>query len=243
MTAPKRSRSPRQATAPRTPLTVSVEDYLKAIYDLERQGGAGATNDIAARLTIAPASVTGMVKRLAEQGLVHYTRYHGVTLTVAGRRAALLTIRRHRIIESYLTQVLGYEWDRVHEEAERLEHAASDELVNRMAAAIGEPETDPHGAPIPTRDGTLTETRRRGLRALDIGVEAAVAGVNDRDPAVLRELGGLGIVPGALVTVAKVAPKDGALTVRIRRGSSSPSERTVSAPLADAVYVDETVDA
>ena len=166
MTPAKRARPTPVASAPRAALTVSVEDYLKAIYDLEREVGAGATNDIASRLSIAPASVTGMVKRLADQGLVHYTRYHGVTLTSTGRRAALLTIRRHRIIESYLTQVLGYEWDRVHDEAERLEHAASDELVNRMAAAIGEPVTDPHGAPIPTRDGTLTESRRRGLIAL-----------------------------------------------------------------------------
>jgi DtxR family Mn-dependent transcriptional regulator len=118
-------------------LTAPAEDYLKAIYDLERSGHRAGTNEIAAQLAIAPASVSGMVRRLAEQGLIEHERYHGVRLTDAGRRAALRTLRRHRIIEAYLAQALGYAWDRVHDEAERLEHAASDELIDRMAAAIG----------------------------------------------------------------------------------------------------------
>jgi DtxR family Mn-dependent transcriptional regulator len=129
-------------------LTGPVEDYLKTIYEIGRGTVAVATNDIAQRLNIAPASVSGMVRRLADQGLLGYERYRGVTLTDAGRRAALRTIRRHRIIESYLSKALEYPWDRVHDEAERLEHAASDELVDRMAKAIGEPVVDPHGAPI-----------------------------------------------------------------------------------------------
>lgn len=137
--------------APRRALTASVEDYLKAVLDLERDGGAAATTSLAARLGVAPASVTGMVRRLAEQGLLTHTPYRGVRLTVAGRRAALTTLRRHRVIEAYLATVLGMPWDRVHAEAERLEHAASDDLVDRMAAALGEPAVDPHGAPIPTR--------------------------------------------------------------------------------------------
>jgi DtxR family Mn-dependent transcriptional regulator len=132
-------------------LTGPVEDYLKAIYTIGNGSGAAPTNEIAQRLAIAPASVTGMVRRLAEQGLLAYERYRGVRLTEAGRRAALRTLRRHRVIEAYLTRALGYSWDRVHDEAERLEHAASDDLVDRMAAMIGEPEVDPHGAPIPTR--------------------------------------------------------------------------------------------
>ena len=143
------------------PLTAPVEDYLKAIYGIEQGGGAAATNDIAAKLSIAAASVSGMVRRLADQGLVSYERYRGVRLTDLGRRAALRTIRRHRVIETYLAQALGYPWDRVHEEAERLEHAVSDELVDRMASAVGEPEADPHGHPIPTRDGVIDETRHR----------------------------------------------------------------------------------
>ena len=132
-------------------LTAPTEDYLKVIFELEAAGGVAGTNEIAAALDIAPASVSGMIRRLAEHGLIAHERYRGARLTKSGRRAALRTIRRHRVIEAYLTSALGYTWDRVHDEAERLEHAASDELIDRMAAAIGEPSIDPHGAPIPTR--------------------------------------------------------------------------------------------
>lgn len=132
-------------------MSVSVEDYLKTIYTLAGAKGEAATNDIAERLDLAPASVTGMVRRLADRGYLAYERYHGVRLTAAGRSAALRTVRRHRVIETYLSRMLGYDFDSVHDEAERLEHAASDDLVNRMAAAIGEPEVDPHGSPIPTQ--------------------------------------------------------------------------------------------
>lgn len=136
-------------------LTGQAEDYLKTIFDLERSGAAAGTNDIAARLGIAPASVTGMVQRLARLGLVETTRYRGTRLTDAGRHAALQLIRRHRIIESYLVERLGFSPDDVHDEAERLEHAASDDLIERMAAAIGNPTEDPHGTPIPApRTGT-----------------------------------------------------------------------------------------
>lgn len=133
----------------RLALTGQAEDYLKAIYELERHGESAGTNDIAARLGIAPASVTGMVQRLARLGLTTTERYKGARLTDAGRSAALQLIRRHRIIESYLVQRLGYTVDDVHDEAERLEHAASDDLIERMAAAIGNPTEDPHGTPIP----------------------------------------------------------------------------------------------
>jgi len=140
-------------TAPRpSSVTAPVEDYLKVIFELEGDAGIAATNEIAAALGFAPPSVSGMMRRLAEQRLITYERYRGVKLTRAGRRAALRTIRRHRVIEAYLTTALGYPDDRVHEEAERIEHAASDELIDLMAKAIGEPENDPHGAPIPTRE-------------------------------------------------------------------------------------------
>ena len=136
---------------PSAAITGPVEDYLKVIFELEAAGGVAGTNEIAAALNIAPASVSGMIRRLAEHGLIAHERYRGARLTRSGRRAALRTIRRHRVIESYLTVALGYQWNHVHDEAERLEHAASDELIDRMAAAIGEPSIDPHGAPIPTR--------------------------------------------------------------------------------------------
>src|SRR5689334_20901758 len=172
-------RGMRDAAAVSGTLTAPVEDYLKAIYAIGGGTGAAATNDIAQRLDLAPASVSGMVRRLADQGLLAYERYHGVKLTESGRRAALRTLRRHRVIEAYLAQALGYPWDRVHEEAERLEHAASDELVDRMAAAIGEPTTDPHGAPIPSRDGIMEAKPLLALVDVDVGHVVRIRMVGD----------------------------------------------------------------
>ena len=214
-----------EKTAP--PLTAPVEDYLKTIFEIELADAAGSghrehppvagTNEIAQALGIAPASVTGMLRRLAEQGLISYERYRGVRLSDAGRRAALRTIRRHRVIEAYLTNALGYPWDRVHEEAERLEHAASDELIDRMAAAIGEPTTDPHGAPIPTRDGTMDAGPVLALVDVDVGHVVRIRMVGDRDPERLRYLAELGITPGADVRVVARAPFGGPITLRIVR--------------------------
>ena len=197
-------------------LTAPVEDYLKAIYSIELAGAAAATNDIAQRLAIAPASVSGMVRRLADQGLLAYERYRGVRLTAEGRRAALRTIRRHRVIEAYLVRALGYAWDSVHEEAERLEHAASDTLIDRMAGAIGEPLTDPHGAPIPTREGTIDETAHRSLADVEPGCRARVIRVSDEDPGMLRYLAALGLRPDVEVTVRERAPYDGPITLDVR---------------------------
>ena len=196
-------------------LTGPVEDYLKAIYALGRGTGAVATNDIAQRLLIAPASVSGMVRRLAEQGLLSYERYRGVKLTERGRRAALRTLRRHRIIESYLSKALSYPWDRVHAEAERLEHAASDELVDRMASAIGEPNVDPHGAPIPSREGLVDETEYFPLAELGAGLGVRVVRVSDEDPEMLRYLAEIGIIPGVEVLIVSKAPFSGPITLRI----------------------------
>src|SRR6476620_527396 len=209
MTSPK--------SQPRPPvLTAPVEDYLKVIFELEAAAGAASTNDIAAELGIAPASVSGMVRRLAGQGLIAHQRYRGVRLTNAGRRAALRTIRRHRVIEAYLTTALQYPWDRVHEEAERLEHAASDELIDRMAEAIGEPATDPHGAPIPTREGTLSaDPPLAALAELADGARARVARVGDRDAERLRYLATLGLAIGAEVELISREPYDGPITGRV----------------------------
>ncbi len=199
------------------PLTAPVEDYLKAIYTIGRGTGAAATNEIAQRLALAPASVSGMVRRLAGQGLLAYERYHGVKLTEMGRRAALRTLRRHRVIEAYLAQALGYPWDRVHAEAERLEHAVSDELVDRMAATMGEPEVDPHGAPIPTRDGAVDETEYTSLSDLAIDMPGVVVRVTDEDPAMLRYLAQLSVVPGKRITVKSRAPFGGPITLTVGR--------------------------
>jgi DtxR family Mn-dependent transcriptional regulator len=216
------------------PLTAPVEDYLKAIYEIGGPDGPASTNDIAAALTLAPASVSGMVRRLAEQGLIAHERYRGVRLTELGRRAALRTIRRHRVIETYLARALGYSWDRVHDEAERLEHAALDELVDRMAAAIGEPATDPHGAPIPTREGEVHEAVLTPLAAVPSGERARVERVDDRDPERLRYLAELGITPGTEVEVVARAPFEGPLTIRI---AGEGQDRVIGFALAGEVLV------
>ena len=143
------------------PLTRSVEDYLKTIYHLSDQGGFASTSDIAARLAVAPPSVSGMVKRLSEAGLIEHVPYRGVQLTSQGRRAALRMIRRHRVIEVYLSERLGYDWDGVHDEADRLEHALSEELEQRIDKALGFPTHDPHGDPIPTADLKWPGEKRR----------------------------------------------------------------------------------
>ena len=214
------------------PLTAPVEDYLKAIYELERSGEPAETNAIARMLEIAPASVSGMIRRLARQRLITHERYRGARLTAAGRKAALKTLRRHRVIEAYLTSALGYSWDRVHDEAERLEHAASDELIDRMAAAIGEPEPDPHGAPIPTRDGTLREQPLLPLSRLEAGDTARVERVSDSSAELLRYLAELGIVPGTSVEITAREPFEGPIAVRLPGGT-----RTIGPALAAQVLV------
>jgi DtxR family Mn-dependent transcriptional regulator len=221
-----------RAPKPLPELTGPVEDYLKAIYELERSGEPAETNAIARLLGIAPASVSGMVRRLAEQGLITHERYHGASLTTAGRRAALRTLRRHRVIEAYLTSALGYSWDRVHDEAERLEHAASDELIDRMAESIGEPATDPHGAPIPTREGTLEERMLVPLASLDAGESARVEAVSDRSGERLRYLAELGIVPGTEVRIIAREPFEGPIALRV--GSET---RTIGPALATQIRV------
>lgn len=214
-------------------LSGPVEDYLKAIYELERSGEPAETNAIARMLGIAPASVSGMIRRLADQELITHERYHGARLTPAGRRAALRTIRRHRVIEAYLTSALGYSWDRVHDEAERLEHAASDELIDRMAEAIGEPTTDPHGAPIPTREGTLRERPLVALATLDAGAVASVERVSDHNGERLRYLAELGITPGATIRVMAREPFAGPLALMV-----DGEKRTIGTELAEQILVE-----
>jgi len=218
-------------------VSASVEDYLKAIYDLAGRSGTASTNDVAARLGVAPASVTGMIRRLSGQGLLEYERYRGVRLSEEGRVVALRTIRRHRIIESYLTERLGYAWDRVHDEAERLEHAASDELVERMASALGNPTSDPHGAPIPTADGEVDERRHRTLADLAVGTRARMVRVSDKNPGLLRYLAEIDLTPGVTVRVLARAPFDGPLTLQV--GNAEP---IVGQGLAEQVLVEELPD-
>lgn len=195
-------------------LTRSVEDYLKAIYHLSDRGRFAATSEIAQRLGLSAPSVTGMVKRLSEQGLLTHEPYRGVHLTAEGRRIALRMLRRHRLIESYLVGFLGYRWDGVHDEAERLEHAVSDELVERMAAALGHPAVDPHGDPIPSADGTIEKAHYTPLTKFSAGDAAEIRQVMTSDAERLRYLATLGLLPGTHLRVESVAPFGGPITVR-----------------------------
>lgn len=196
-------------------LTRSVEDYLKAIYRLSLAGQPASTSQIASLLELSAPSVSGMVKRLAEQGLLEYLPYKGVQLTDEGRRVALRMVRRHRLIETYLVEFLGYSWDTVHEEAERLEHAVTDTLVERMAAALGHPAVDPHGDPIPAADGSVDEHELTPLTDIPIQNTVEVRRVFQGDPERLRYLAALGLRPGVVVTVVERQPFDGPITVQV----------------------------
>ena len=196
-------------------LTRSVEDYLKAIYRLSPQGRPAATSEIAHRLELSPASVSGMVKRLSEQGLLEHVPYRGVQLTPEGRRAALRMLRRHRLIEAYLVAFLGYTWDTVHDEAERLEHAVSDTLVDRMAAVLGHPTVDPHGDPIPTSEGDILELASRPLAEVPTGATVEVRQVEEGQPDRLRYIASIGLRPGGHVTVVDRQPFQGPITIAV----------------------------
>lgn len=197
------------------PLTRSGEDYLKAIYRLTRRGGAAGTTELAQLLELSPPSVSGMVKRLAEQGLVRHTPYKGVELTRVGRRAALRMVRRHRLVETYLVEFLGYDWDDVHDEAERLEHAVSDRLIERMAGALGNPRVDPHGDPIPTAGGEIEELVFPPLTEFAAGSRVEIRRVLASDPEHLRYLAGNGLKPGVRLLVEDRQPFRGPLTLRV----------------------------
>ena len=220
------------ATASADTLTRSVEDYLKAIYRLSPEGRPAATSDIARLLELSAPSVSGMVKRLSELGFLEHIPYKGVQLTEAGRRAALRMVRRHRLIEAYLVQFLGYSWDTVHVEAERLEHAVSDTLVERMAAALGHPVVDPHGDPIPSADGSIHETACTPLADVDIGETVEIRRVDESEPERLRYLALLGLVPGVVLTVLDRQPFGGPVTVE-----SAGERHSIGAELAQVVLV------
>ncbi|NOY99665.1 MAG: metal-dependent transcriptional regulator [Chloroflexi bacterium] len=198
-------------------LTHASEDYLKAIYALSANGAAANTTALAARLGVAPASVTGMLKRLAvtQPPLIVYRKHHGVTLTPAGERAALEIVRHHRLLETYLYRTLGYTWDEVHEEACRLEHVISEDFEERIAEALGHPVRDPHGEPIPTRELTMPPFEAVPLSKLRPGQRAVVQRVHADDPALLRHLQRLGLTPGVGLTVDAYDEFDHNLQIKI----------------------------
>jgi DtxR family Mn-dependent transcriptional regulator len=193
----------------------AIEDYAKAIYALQRRGSDPVTtNALADRLGVTPGSASGMVKRLGELGLAEHRPYHGVSLTEEGRRIALEVMRHHRLLELYLVESLGVPWDRVHEEAEVLEHVLSEELEELIAAKLGDPTHDPHGDPIPTRDLEIEEGMTRSMQSLSIGDRGLFTRISDSNPEMLRFLAERGIAPGDRLEVIDKQPFDGPLFVR-----------------------------
>jgi DtxR family Mn-dependent transcriptional regulator len=216
------------------PASDAVEDYAKTIYALQRQqAGPVSTSALADRLAVAPSSVTAMVKRLDELGLVRYQPYHGVSLTDAGEKVALEVIRHHRLIEAFLTQALQMPWDRVHDEAEVLEHYISEELERRIAEKLDNPTLDPHGDPIPTPELDLAADRTTSLAKLDHGQTATFARVSDSDPEMLRYLADRGIRPGARLRVTGEQPFGGPLLVEV-----DDREHALGGELADKMRVE-----
>jgi DtxR family Mn-dependent transcriptional regulator len=191
--------------------TTSVQDYLKAVYQISETGGRAGTSALAERLGVTPASVTGMLRKLSRSRpqLVSYHKHHGATLTAEGRREALEVIRHHRLVEAFLHRTLGLPWDQIHAEAERIEHAISEDLEDRIAEHLGYPTVDPHGGPIPEKDGTLPARRGFPLADLALGQPAEISLVPDEDPALLRYLAEVGLVPGAVVKVEERDPFEG----------------------------------
>ncbi len=219
-------------------LSAAVEDYLKAIYEvqLENDSAPASTSALADKLGVARASVTGMLKKLAatEPTLVEYRPYYGVSLTGAGEKIALEVIRHHRLIEAYLTDALGFSWDQVHFEADELEHVISEELESRIADYLGHPSVDPHGHPIPSKEGSFASAAEAPLTSLEVGEGGYVSRVSDRDSEALRYLAQLGLKLNAAVEVTEKAPFDGPIHVRIVKQDEV---HALSRRLTDEIFV------
>jgi len=194
----------------------AIEDYLKTIYMLVQDESPASTSRIAEARQVKPASASSMIKRLAGLNMVNYEKHYGVTLTPAGEKLALEVIRHHRLIELYLIEALGFSWDEVHEQADILEHVISEKLEERIAAALNHPEFDPHGDPIPAKDGSITHVQGELLSTVAAGNSVWVRRIiDDANSELLRYLAEMGLVPGTAVKVVNVAPFDGPLTLLI----------------------------
>jgi DtxR family Mn-dependent transcriptional regulator len=212
-------------------------DYLKAIWEIAGSEAA-STKDVAGRLSISAASVTNMFGRLQELGLVQYERYRGASLTGRGLAEALRLVRRHRLIETFLTEYLAYSWQDVHEEAERLEHTVSDKFTERLSELLGHPDRDPHGGPIPAADGTLAPEKFSPLSEAEAGQWVRIVKVSDDNVSVLSYLGERSLVPGRILAVKEVRALDGVVTVEDEGGEEHPlGER-----LAWEIFVQRVVE-
>jgi len=211
----------------------AIEDYAKTIYSLALEESPVSTSRIAVARSVKPASATSMIQRLARLHLVNYEKHYGVTLTESGEKLALEVIRHHRLLELYLMEALGFEWDEVHEQADILEHVISEKLEERIAAALNHPEFDPHGDPIPALDGTMAVMDTTALSDVAAGSRARVARIpDDSNSELLRYLAGLGLVPGAMVTIVEVAPFLGPLTIEVGDG-----QKIIGRNLAELILV------
>jgi len=215
-------------------LSQSVEDYLKAIYKLQSPEKEATTSSISNALDVSSASATNMVKRLAEMGLVDYESYKGAKLTDAGRNVALEIIRHHRLLELYLLEVMGYSWDEVHDEAEKLEHHISERFEDKIAELLDDPTHDPHGDPIPTKDGIMPELDEWSLAKANIHQAYMIARVKDQDPERLRYLEKEGLLPGARVEVKKREPFDGPVILLVED-----HEKVIGHDLASTIFIAE----
>ena len=226
-------------------LTPSVEDFLKAVYHLQQEGGSAATTRLADELGIAPSSVTDMIKRLAcikddgidcqdmPEPLLEYKPYHGAKLTEAGEHVALKVIRRHRLIELLLYRVLGYSWDEVHQEAEQIEHSVSPLFVERLAEALGNPDLDPHGDPIPDESGALPSSELVSLSSLKVEEGGTIVQIRHQEPETLRSLAQLGLVPGEALTVTDHNALTDTVTLRLHAGKTE----VISTRVAEMIAV------
>lgn len=216
----------------RNGITQSAEDYLKAIFKLQRAGARVTTNDIAKTLRVSAASVTNMVKKLAAARLLRHTNYQGVELTKSGEKVALEVIRHHRLLELYLLEAMGYSWDQVHDEAEKLEHHISEEFEEKMDRLLGHRKRDPHGDPIPSKDLTIEELNDSQMSDMQVGQRAVISRVSDENPEMLRYLSQLGMVPEAAIELLKKEPFKGPMCFRVGR-----KHQSVGHELARTIYV------
>ncbi len=213
-------------------LSQSIEDYLKSIYILNSEGAGASTTNIANMLEVSSASVTNMIKKLDEMGLVEYISYKGVKLTEAGEKIALEMLRHHRLLELYLKEVMGYSWADVHDEAEKLEHHISEQFEDRIAEILDNPTHDPHGDPIPSKDGIIPEVALLPLTGAEAGKRYLIGRVKDQDSELLRFLEAEGLVPGVEIEIIELSPFEGPVKLNINR-----KEKVVGNQVAAQIYL------
>lgn len=217
-------------------LSQSIEDYLKAIFVLQSEGEAATTTNIANMLEVSSASVTNMLKKLAKMNLLKHESYRGAKLTHAGSKIALEILRHHRLLELYLKEVMGYSWDEVHDEAEKLEHHISEQFEDRIAELLNHPTHDPHGDPIPSKDGVMPEMAILSIAEAELNKPYIIGRVKDQDPELLRYLEKIGVIPGVKIKVVEKSPFQGPIKVHLE----DKEDQVLGFAVASEVYLVES---